>query len=258
MPTDELVKKLHDLAGFDPSAPQQTGVVPDVVASSKSGSQPDSPHVDSSQADSLIGLFQSFRPDGEGLAGAFDQVSSGEQLRERLQTLFDVAGDDRRPQGGRDAYFVVRNPQPIAPDVAHQKAIQWIEGLTELALMLGDVETVGALQPIPKIRVLEGIPPKHPRREEEKSELLKAFQNDVTMLTARIDAADPHAAVLRQAYYFIACDAMLRDYLMWPLYAQAAAVDDPFEPYFQLWRCGVKYRIFGESQIDLYLPWSKD
>jgi hypothetical protein len=47
---------------------------------------------------------------------------------------------------------------------------------------------------------------------------------------------------------------MLRDYLMWPFYGAASALDDPFAPYFELWRHGVKYRIFGETQVDLYLP----
>ena len=47
---------------------------------------------------------------------------------------------------------------------------------------------------------------------------------------------------------------MLRDYLMWPFYREKTNLEDPFEPYFQLWKCGVKYRIFEETQIDLYLP----
>jgi hypothetical protein len=47
---------------------------------------------------------------------------------------------------------------------------------------------------------------------------------------------------------------MLRDYLMWPLYAEATGIADPLRAYFELWRQGVQYRIFGESQVDLYLP----
>ena len=72
-------------------------------------------------------------------------------------------------------------------------------------------------------------------------------------MVERIDAG-PYAEVLRPAYYFTACDTMLRDYLMWPLYAQASGLEDPLESYFELWRHGVKYRIFGETQVDLYLP----
>ena len=241
MPTNELVKKLHELAGHDPGAPQ-LGV----------GDVPGRALADDDE--SLIGFFQSFRPKGEGLDGAFDEISSGRQLIDRLKLLYDAAGDDRRPQGGRDAYFVVRNANPITPDRAESAMNQWLTRIGELALSLGDISTVEALQRGPSIRVLEGIPPKHPKRKEEKSELLKTFESEVATLTARIDTADPHAKVLRKAYYFIACDAMLRDFLMWPLYADASSVDEPFAPYFELWRHGVKYRIFGDSQIDLYLP----
>ncbi|MCG8649898.1 MAG: apolipoprotein acyltransferase, partial [Pirellulales bacterium] len=110
-----------------------------------------------------------------------------------------------------------------------------------------------ALGAAPAVRILEGIPPKHPKDEREKSNLLKTFQQDATVLVERIDT-DPVAAMLRPAFYFTACDAMLRDYLMWPLYVAATGLDDPFASYFQLWRHGVKYRIFGETQIDFYLP----
>ena len=76
-------------------------------------------------------------------------------------------------------------------------------------------------------------------------------------LVERIDVG-PEAALLRPAFYFTACDSMLRDYLMWPIYAESAGLPDPLEPYFHLWRHGVKYRIFGESQVDLYLPRQTD
>ncbi len=59
-------------------------------------------------ADSLIGFFQVFRPDGAELAGLFDDLTAGQQLHERLEQLYFAAGDDRRGDGGRDAYFVVR------------------------------------------------------------------------------------------------------------------------------------------------------
>lgn len=204
-------------------------------------------------ADSLIGVFQLFRPDGRDLSGLFEGFASGPQVESRLQSLFEAAGDDRRPQGGRDAYFVIRNPPPLDPDLADRLGKQWLEGVRDLAMVLGDLETAEALDPLPTIRVLEGIPPKHPKLDHEKSELLKTLQNDAPLLVERIDAG-PQAPVLRPAFYFTACDTMLRDYLMWPMYAEPSGLADPLEPYFQLWRHGVKYRVFGETQVDLYLP----
>lgn len=214
--------------------------------------------------DPLIGYFQSFRPDGRAIESAFEELGEdnrslfdspavGSQLDERLTQLYQVAGDNRRPQGGRDAYFIVRNPAPIDPENAETLAKQWVSNIAEFAQTVGDSETSLRLQSIPKIRVLEGLPPKHPKQVHEKTNLLQTFQDDVPLLVERIDVG-PVAPLLRTAYYFIACDSVLRDYLMWPIYSTAVNLADPMEPYFQLWRHGVKYRIFQETQIDLYLP----
>ncbi|MDG2223273.1 MAG: apolipoprotein acyltransferase [Rubripirellula sp.] len=228
MSTESLIRRFHDLACVAPETELD--------------------------ADSLIGFFQVFRPDGAAIAGLYEDFDVGDQLIERLGRLYAAAGDDRRPQGGRDAYFVVRRPLPLDPKLAESLATQWLTGIAELALHVGDTETHQTLVPTPKIRVLEGIPPKHPKREEEKSRLLSTVQQRVPGLVEKIQGG-PYAELLRPAYYFTACDNMVRDYLMWPLYqTMDAAVGDPHSPYFELWRHGVKYRIFGDDQVDLYLP----
>ena len=153
MPTAELIRRLHEFAGSGPDV--------------------------SDDPDSLIGVFQSFRPDGGEIRGMFDMLQQqGAELESRLTLLFEAAGDDRRPQGGRDAYFVVRNPPPLDPEKAKDLAGRWLAGIHSLAINVGDSTTAEALDPTPMIRVLEGIPPKHPKQENEKSELLKEqFRN---------------------------------------------------------------------------------
>ncbi len=227
MTTEAIIRRFHELAGSGPDT--------------------------ALDADSLIGFFQTFRPDGAAIAGLYSELDVGDALHERLDRLFSASGDDRRPEGGRDAYFVVRNPPPLDPDLAGQLGRSWIEGLRELAISLGDSVTADVLSPTPMVRVLEGLPPKHPKSDAEKSQLLCAVKDEASKLVLRIDAG-PYPPILRPAYYFTACDSMLRDYLMWPLYAGPSGLKDPLEPYFELWRHGVKYRIFGETQVDLYLP----
>lgn len=212
-------------------------------------------------ADSLIGFFQAFRPDGRALDGLFDGLPVADQLHRRLDSLFEAAGDDRRPTGGRDAYFVVRSPSPLDPKKAETLTTAWLSELRSLAKTLGQVSLLNTLDPLPTIRVLEGIPPKHPKDDMEKSDLLKSIMYDGANLLDSVESDGSYASVMRKAYYFVACDTMLRDYLMWPLYeklisekAQDSIVSDPFKPYFDLWRHGVKYRIFGEKQVDVYLP----
>lgn len=233
MKPDELIRRCHDLVGDSVGARQVSDAVAD--------------------ADSLISFFQVFRPDGNALRGLFDELDCGAALHQRLEQLFAIAGDDRRPTGGRDAYFIVRNPAVIDPEELDDIAGAWLNGLRTIALSLGIEEVAEMLAPTPTIRILEGIPPKHPKDESEQSHLLQTIQSKVPRMVEQIDAGE-FPALLRPAYYFTACDAMLRDYLMWPFYAQATGLDDPLAPYFQIWQHGVKYRIFGESQIDLYLP----
>ena len=189
------------------------------------------------------------------LEGLFKELEFGERLHQRLDNLYAATGDGRQPSGGKDAYFIVRNPVAIDPSDATEQAIGWLTGVRMLAELVQDQVLLETLDPIPNIRVLEGLAPKHPKSEDEKSGLLKSLLNDATTLLQRIDSSQSYATALRPAYYYTACDYMLRDYLMWPLFAEKIqAVPDPYSHYFHLWTCGVKYRIFGNNQIDLYLP----
>lgn len=205
-------------------------------------------------ADSLIGVFQAFRPDGLALAGIFDDVDGGEEFAHRLGQVYDATGDARRPDAMHDAYFIVRRPAPIAAEPAGRYAREFFANLAELARHLGRHALASALQGPPQVRVLEGKPPKHPKSPEERATLLNAINSEGTTLTEALTGEDSVAAVLRPACYFIACDPFLRDYILWPLLQTPDELGEPFAPYFHLWRHGVKYRIFQEEQIDLYLP----
>jgi hypothetical protein len=208
----------------------------------------------SHEEDAFVGFFQSFRPDGNGLTGIFEGVDVADELHERLAELFEVAGDDRRPQGGRDAYFVVRSPDEIAPQLVEMSGERWIARLQEFAEALGHPAAAEKLAKVETVRVLEGIPPKHPKQEHDKTDLLKLLKDEIPTWIGESDAESPLATSLRSPYYFITCDAMLRDYLMWPLYRHSVSVREPMEPYFQLWKHGVKWRVYQEKQVDLYIP----
>lgn len=204
--------------------------------------------------ESMIGAIQKIRPEGDGLEKLFESVPNGGELVERLKRVFKVTGDGRRPDGMVDAYFIVRDPAAIDPDHAEELAIQYWQNLFELAKETGLSELAEQFDTMPTVRVMEGKAPKHPRAAGEKSSLLAAVQSAGPLLNqAELDASS-HGRFLREAYYFIACDWKLRDYLMWPLIAHRTALDDPFHPYFVLWSHGIKYRIFNNRQIDIYLP----
>lgn len=204
--------------------------------------------------DNLIGVFQKFRPDGKGLDELFQSLPRASAYQERLARLFAAAGDDRRPGGGRDAYFVVRQPPPISPEDAQSHATSWLKGLARLARRADAHELSARLDPIPRIRVLEGAPPKQPKSDLDTFSLLRAIKVNAAAITDGLAVECQVASLMREAYYFTACDAMLRDYLLWPAYAEHFGEEDPLLGYFELWRHGVKVRVFHDDMIDLYLP----
>jgi len=204
--------------------------------------------------DTLIGILQRFRPDGAGLAGLFDDLPNGASLAVRLQQLYDVAGDSARPGGGQDAYFIVRTPPQADADEIRHWASQWLVSLHALAVQTGFEELAEAFGPIPKVRVLEGIAPKHTKGDLDVLPLYRAFKKQAAELVQRLPTQSPIPAMLGPAYYYAACDWALRDYLLWPLYEAHSELDDPFNPYFQLWRHGAKLRSFADDTIDVYLP----
>jgi len=202
----------------------------------------------------MIGFFQRFRPDGRGLEGLYEGLAHGDQYHERLDHLFEAAGDDRRPTGGRDAYFVVRQPPPMSPEAAEFNATRWMEGLQKISARSGNAELSKQLETRPRIRILEGSPPKQPKADQESFPLLKAIKVHAASMTDGLASGCQVVSLLREAYYFTACDSMVRDYLLWPAYEEALGEADPMAGYFELWRHGIKLRVFHDDMIDLYLP----
>ncbi len=181
-------------------------------------------------AESLIGFLQHFRPLGEGLEIALAGLPRAEEFLKRLGSLYQLCGDPRRPDGGKDVYFIIRKPSPIDPTDVETLAGHWITQMVDLGERLNHEESVSLLRQIRKIRVLEGLPPKHPRNPEEWSSLLSGFQNILPGLTDGLIEIFPALGALRPACYYIACDSFLRDYFMWPLYEYALSAGEIIVP----------------------------
>ncbi len=202
----------------------------------------------------LIGFLQRFRPDGLALADLFAGLPQATELNRRLATLYDTAGDSRRLEGGQDAYFIVRNPAALDPDQAAAWAEQWLRSLSELAHSVGAADDVPHLQTLPQVRVLEGIAPKQLKADLDEVPLYRTLKQDGAGWTARMTGEAGVVALLAPAFYYAACDWALRDHLLWPLYAIGSPLEDPFAPYFNLWRHGAKLRAFSNDRVDVYLP----
>jgi len=206
----------------------------------------------------ILGIATDEPCGGDALFEMFDDTPVGQALSDRLRSLYEVAGDSARPGGGQDAYFVVRNPPQADTTDVSSWAIRWLESLRALAEQTGAESMAALLDPTPEVRVLEGIAPKQIRADLDTVPLYRLLKKDAAELTSRLETRSLVPSMLGPAYYFAACDWALRDYLLWPVFNAASDLQDPFGPYFDLWRHGAKLRTFGDGRIDVYLPHRND
>jgi hypothetical protein len=45
--------------------------------------------------------------------------------------------------------------------------------------------------------------------------------------------------------------------ILWPLYKDATPIEEPFRPYFDLWRHGAGFRFIDEQTVRVYVPEGK-
>lgn len=256
MDQSALLKRCQQLAGFphQPNVDPNAYAEPNLAETNLAGQSAPHSTPTSWTPEDAIGFFQTFRPDGENLEQVFRDVPHGEELLERILEVFEMAGDPTRPDGARDAYFVVRKPTKISEEVARFAATEWLKQMAELDRRVGSQNLAQLLDAAPSIRVLEGQPPKHPRQIEERSDLLKLISSFSQRVVSQLNPEQDAALALRRAYYFMACDTFLSEYLLWPVYRSLTGLEDPFEPYFTLWKAGIKFRIFNDRGIDFYMP----
>ncbi len=184
----------------------------------------------------------------------FGTSSLGQLVSDRISAVMSASSSPQRAGGGQDAYFLVRDPSPSAPAFIEDQATRWLHRLHDLVSQ----SSLHMRNPLPfgkpSVRVLEGLPPKQLKSDEEAIPLLRWLKRDAGQVTQGLAGDCVIHELFREACYFIACDAMLRDYVLWPTYRLSEPTEDPFSNYFELWRRGVKWRVFQEDTVDIYLP----
>lgn len=186
-----------------------------------------------------FGLFQRFRPDGEGLEAVFEPIPHGERLLARLRPVYAATNG---PESMNDAYFVVRSPQPWQPAEVEPIAHAFLDNLRHLARTIDDPELSDLLAATRSVR-FEDIE----SEAYESDEHLCVYETVGDWLIEVTDYSDLVPA-LKEAYYSVACDPWLSDYLRWPYYERFCP-RDVFAPYFELWRRGLRFAFDQGSLI---------
>jgi hypothetical protein len=182
--------------------------------------------------DSLFGYFDCFRPDGKGVKRVFAGVVGGDEIVERLLRVYECTKESSNAWG----YFIVRRPVPATPERLIDLTRQHLDKVRQIAGSFGHTRLTSELEPLPEIRIKwEAIS----QQTESDVYAPEASIYDVTGDWFRgLEPMESDALMMGEAFYSIACDYMIAHHLMWPLYRQSTEIEEPFAPYFDLWRVG--------------------
>jgi hypothetical protein len=186
--------------------------------------------------DRWYGVFQGYRPHGDGVEEVFVGVPDAEQYAARFR---EVCAASYHDDWARDGYFVVRCPRPALEAELVALGGELLDGLRVLAKAAGRdgrpllslLSGVGGAEVVPS----SAFPTKHPHHID-----VVYAAGDV--LPGRGDYGN-RIVQLREGFYSVACDFWLSHFLQWPYY-QDWLRRDVFRPYFGLWargyRCSVQ------------------
>ena len=183
----------------------------------------------------LFGLFQQFRPKGEGVERIFADVLNGDQYVSRLRQVYNATSD---PACANDVYFVVRSPLNTTDSKLQEIGNGFIDELRAFAKIIRNTELSDYLQLTDAVEVVQ------------KSQLNRSNDDNLLVMESigdwlgGIGNGEDQILRMREAFYSIACDFFLMYYLQWPYYVNQCS-RDVFRPYFELWRRGVEISFEG-------------
>lgn len=178
----------------------------------------------------LAGLFQAFRPSGNGVDAVFTGLPAGEAVLRRMKRVYRATSAAWEPQRPILDAFVVERP----PRMSEKSVLDLLRKHRDLAVEISRVTGDGELEATLRSAALTIARSKGP----DWSELGAWMHEDRVEFMSSMVPLDSPVLLLKEAFYTVAYDAILMYYLMWPLFAHSSPVNEPFEPYFELWRHG--------------------
>ena len=203
--------------------------------------------------DDLAGFFQRFRPDGAGVSEAFEGVEGADEILPRLLEVYEATADGWQRGETYDGYFIVRNPAPLTAARATELLRLHLGRLAAMSEAVGCDELTALLRAPLRIEAVEGETPWPPGDDDPETLVYDVASEFMESLTPRQSAA----LLMGEGLYTIACDYNLQRHILWPLYRDATPIEEPFRPYFDLWRHGAGFRFIDERAVRVYVPEGK-
>ena len=197
----------------------------------------------------MIGVFDDFRGQPDPLQTVFVDLPQGEAVFDRLSEVLHASRPDDDDGQTVAADVVPRSKEN--EEMLRQKATAWLHSARQMACAAGDEELSVELTGPETIYVLWGKPPTLTESyfdtlESRLYELSRAF-------AATLSASCPAYSWLGEACHSIASDDFLSGFVRWPWVADSSKLDDPYRPYFELWRTGAEMRFPDHNDLRLYV-----
>jgi hypothetical protein len=200
--------------------------------------------------DDLFAFFDCFRPDGAGVERVFAGVAGGEEIVLRLLKVYECT----KESFGGFGYFIVRRPTRATPEKLVDLTTQHLEKVRQIAcsfrpeaiktkqmresLIAGAAKLASLLETLTQIEIKREAAPARTQPDYQAPEtILYDVVGDWVM---GLDPIPSAALLMREAFYSIACDYYIANYLMWPLYRHGTDIVEPFALYFELWTHGAR------------------
>jgi hypothetical protein len=203
----------------------------------------------------MAGFFQFFRPNGDGVEATLKGLPLEKEILPRLLRVYQATANSwpKDASKGVPAYFVVSDPPRIDVAKAQSYGEAYLRSLTALAKERKSDYLLDALTPTPEVRVETKDPPK--RKPDEITDLESVIYEGLCDLVFDLDQARstvsiPHA--FEEGLYYMACTYELQYYVVWPIYRKTCGIEDPFAPWFDLWRHGIEER-YADRSMTLYV-----
>jgi hypothetical protein len=190
--------------------------------------------------DRWYGVFQGYRPHGDGVEEVFAELPDAADYAERLRSVCRATFHDG---WARDAYFVVRTPLPASDEELAGFGNELLSGLRLLALLATLSGRRDLHEYLGGVSGAVVVPPGGADRRHEDHQFVHEAVGDILHSLYEYS----HRAVqLREGFYSAACDYWLAWFLQWP-YFRRWVPRDVFRPYFELWARGCEVAFQGGS-----------
>ncbi len=198
----------------------------------------------------LVFLFQNFRPHGQGVERILNGFWGARQMLPRLLEVYKAtaSGWDARPVAFD--YFLVTEPTHIDDSRVEELIRSYLDKMKRMAEEINYRQTASNLSVVERVQIVRAQDAPHSLDLSRTEDLLYAMQSDFFSLTP---SQPSELWLLEPALYSMANDNPLTYHLLWPLKAKGSSVEEPFLPYFELWKHAVTLRLDAD-RATAYIP----